>query len=285
MRDIILIDNNQIVISNLFQSMKKFNKIDEGYLRHMILNSYRYYRSRFHSEYGELVICHDSPNCWRTDFYSQYKENRKKSRDNQNLDWNEVYSLMNTIGEEVKNTFPYKNIKIDRLEADDIIAILATRFHEQEKILIVSSDKDFQQLQIYPNVKQYSSMKKEFLDCENPKMFLLEHIISGDSSDGVPNILSDDDTFVNKDKRQKSCGKHKIESFVWLYENGELLDLDIQQRWERNEKMIDLSRIPSKYTDSVLGDYEKEPIGKRSKLLDYFIEKKLKNLIGSIQEF
>ena len=158
------------------------------------------------------MICHDGGKYWRKDVFPHYKANRKKSREKSDLDWNAVHGIMDRLYREVSVTFPYKNIKIEKVEADDIIAILCAKYHTEENIVIVSSDKDFQQLQKYPNVRQYNPMKKEFMKCEDPENFIIEHILKGDSSDGIPNILSDDDTFVVEDKRQKPCGKKKIKT-------------------------------------------------------------------------
>ena len=81
------------------------------------------------------------------------------------------------------------------------------RVERSEDILIISSDKDFQQLQSFGNIKQYSPAHREYLVCENPEWYLSNHIIRGDSSDGIPNILSDDDTFINPDKKQTIMNK------------------------------------------------------------------------------
>ena len=68
----ILIDNNQVIIANLFSLLKHNNELDENLLRHMILNTYRMYRKKFHNKYGELVICNDSRS-WRKDIFENYK--------------------------------------------------------------------------------------------------------------------------------------------------------------------------------------------------------------------
>ena len=209
----ILIDNNQLILSNLFQLEKQGLDPEDkkDMLLHMVLNSYRLYRSKFHREFGELVICHDSSNCWRKDLFPQYKANRKKSQKNSDVDWKEIHDLMDSVRSDIEKNLPYKNIKVDRAEADDIIYSLCREYHQREKILIVSNDKDFQQLQVFPSVKQFSPTKKKYLVCENPKVFLLDHIIRGDASDGVPNILSDDDVFVVDDKRQKRLTSKRFE--------------------------------------------------------------------------
>jgi len=276
----ILLDNNQLVIASLFHAVKSENGLTEDLVRHLVLNMYRMYRKRFSAEFGEIIICNDGREYWRKNSFPQYKANRKKQRKSSSVDWSEFYGIMNVIQDEVIKTFPYKNLQINDAEADDIIAIISKHNHNNEKILIVSSDKDFQQLQRYENVYQYSPIIKDFLICEDPENFLLEHIIKGDSSDGIPNILSDDDVFVEENKRQKPCGKKKINTI-----KGELSEWTNSNNWNRNQRMIDMNMIPEEVESSILEEYAKEPIGKRSNMLDYFIQKNLKNLMESIEEF
>jgi 5'-3' exonuclease len=278
----ILLDNNQILIASMFQSFKQNQEMNEDYIRHLVLNTYRMYRTKFSKTYGELVICNDSPYCWRKDFFPPYKQNRNKSKKESPHDWNEIHNAMDNIREEIKTVFPYKNIRVDKTEADDIIAVICKHYNTTEKIIIISSDKDFQQLQRMPNVKQYSPLKKTFIECENPKNFLLEHIIRGDSSDGIPNILSDDDVFVNDDKRQKRITKKVIEGLHEELQNGVIHE---RANWERNKTLIDLSYIPVEYEDEILEQYNTEETKGRENLLNYFIEKKLKNLMEYMGDF
>jgi len=278
----ILIDNSQVILSSIFGQIKgNADLIDESLVRHITLNSYRYFRNRFGEEFGELVICDDSSNCWRKDFFPFYKANRKKSQEKSGQDWSAIYDTLTTIRNEIIETFPYKNMRVERCEADDIIAVLCKNMHMQEKIMIVSGDKDFKQLQMYPNVYQYSPIQRTMLDCDDPESFLFEHIVKGDSSDGIPNILSDDDVFVNEDKRQKPCGAKKISS---LREDRE--SVESTRNWARNKMLIDLSEIPDEVEDRIMQHWYYEPIvGSRSKIFNYFVEHKLRNLMGDIQEF
>ena len=276
----ILLDNNQLVIASLFHATKSENGLTEDLVRHLVLNMYRVYRKKFSSEFGEIIICNDGRQYWRKDSFPQYKANRKKQRKSSSVDWNEFYDIMNVIHDEILHNLPYKNLQINDAEADDIIAIISKHNHTNEKILIVSSDKDFQQLQRYSNVYQYSPIKRDFLTCEDPENFLLEHIIKGDSSDGVPNILSDDDVFVQEDKRQKPCGKKKIDIV-----KSELSEWNETDNWNRNQLMIDMNMIPEEVESSILDEYNKEPIGKRRNMLNYFIQNKLKILMEHIEEF
>ena len=266
----ILLDNNQLVIASLFHASKTEAGLTEDLVRHLVLNVYRMYNKKFSRKYGNIIICNDGRHYWRNEMFEYYKANRKKQRKTSSVDWDEYYKIMNVIQDEIVNNLPYKNIQIDNAEADDIIAILTRHFHTNEDIMIVSSDKDFQQLQRYPNVHQYSPIKKDFLVCENPEEFLIEHIIKGDSSDGIPNILSDDDVFIQEDKRQKPCGKKKIGII-----REELSEWTSTDKWNRNQQMIDMTMIPEDVENTILLEFNKEPVGKRSNILNYFIQKNL----------
>jgi hypothetical protein len=278
---IILLDNSQVLIANIFSVTKSQSKIDENFIRHLVLNTYRMVNTKFSKSYGELIICDDTSHCWRKDNFEFYKANRKRDQKKSSVDWNEIFDVMNTIRTEVRENFPYKCMAVDRVEADDVIAVLAKNYHESERVLIVSNDKDFQQLQRYPNVEQYSLMKKQFLVCDNPEKFLMEHIIKGDSSDGIPNVLSDDDTFMVQDKRQKPCGKKRIE---------QIMDDPSNEEWEgnfkRNQTMIDMTMIPEIFESNILEEFGREKdCNDRSKILNYFIKNKLRNLMSSIGDF
>jgi predicted nuclease of predicted toxin-antitoxin system len=277
----ILIDNSQVVIASLFHSLNQTNEIDEDFVRHLVLNSYRFYRNKFVKKYGELVICSDTGNYWRKDYFPQYKQNRKRSQEKSNIDWRELFNGLNSITNELKDYFPYKFLAVEQAEADDIIASLCMKYGETEKIMIVSSDKDFQQLQRYSNVKQYSPSKKDYLVCENPEEYLIEHTIRGDSSDGIPNILSDDDAIINTEKRQARMTKKKVSEL----RAGTLTTDEIEKNWKRNQILVDFKHIPEDIMDTVFDEFEKEPIGRRKDLLNYFIDHRLKNLMENIGDF
>jgi len=209
----IIIDMNQISIAAIMMHlhMQKSKEPDGKMVRHMILNSVRMYRSMFNQRYGEVVLAYDSRNYWRRDFFPQYKMNRKKSRDGDNKDWDAIFTVLNEMKEEYKQNLPYKFLEIDGAEADDIIGVLCSTL--EEPIMIVSGDKDFIQLQKYSNVHQYSPIQKKHITHENPTTYIKEHILKGDTSDGIPNVLSPDHTFT-EGLRQKPLGKKRIES--WL---------------------------------------------------------------------
>jgi 5'-3' exonuclease len=279
----ILVDMNQISVASVMMHlhMTKSKKPDEDMVRHMILNSLRMYRMRFCDEYGELVLCYDSKHYWRRDFYPEYKSNRKKTRDSSSNDWDAIVGVLNAIKAELKEFLPYNHLEVYGAEADDIIAALSGELEfDNGKTLILSGDKDFIQLQKFSNVTQYSPITKKFVNGQDPDDYLKEHVLKGDSSDGVPNVLSPDNTFVDG-LRQKPLSKKKIATMV----EGVFPNDEVKRNYQRNKKLIDLKESPPELYLECIKVYQEAPDGDRSKLLNYFTQKRLRNLVESIGEF
>ena len=279
----ILIDLSQIMVASTMMSMgKEESEVDIDMVRHMILNSLRMYRSKYYDEYGELILCCDGRHSWRREHFPQYKAARKSNRDADNRNWTQIFGCLDTIKSELKEFFPYKYLEIDEAEADDIIGVLA-RQSGAEKVMIISGDKDFIQLQTYKNVKQYSPITKKLVTAKNPYNYLKEHIMRGDSSDGIPNFLSSDNCIVDKIRR-KPLSKKKVES--WLGESPVDFCTEEQLRnYHRNVKLIDLQYTPLDIVDKIKQQFNENPKGKRSGLLNFFVDRKLNNLIQDIGEF
>jgi hypothetical protein len=279
----IIIDMNQISLASLMMdlNMRKSNEVDEGMVRHMILNSVRLYRTQFNKEYGEVILTYDSKHYWRREYFPQYKAGRKKGREKDNKDWNKIFGVLNKIKAEFKENLPYKYLEVYGCEADDIIATLCKN-NQDEKIMIISGDKDFIQLHKYPSVKQYSPILKKFVKDHNPDTYIKEHILKGDTSDGVPNVLSQDNTFVDG-IRQRPLGRKKIET--WLDIHIDDLPEEVKRNYQRNDKLINLDNVPEELEKEIMFEYEEAPCGDRSKLLNYFIQSRLKNLTSEIGEF
>ncbi len=268
-------------------SYTKDDIVNEEMLRHMILNSLRSYRTKFHKDYGELVICCDAQNYWRRKIFPHYKSNRKKSRDASGLDWNLLFDSLNKIRDEIREHLPYKVIRIDTCEADDIIASICHKYGrflgDDEKILIISGDKDFGQLQKYSNVYQYAPVQKKMIAINNPESFRKEHIMLGDRSDGVPNFISDDDTFI-ENKRQKPLRRDKISE--WIYMDPEqFCNREMLRGYKRNQMLIDLGKIPEDLQNECIKQFDFAECNDRSKIFDYFIKNRLGNLTESISDF
>lgn len=282
----IILDLSQVMLSNIMVQLGNHTnaQVDENMVRHMCLNSIRMYKTKFGPEYGEFVIACDNKNYWRKSLFPYYKANRKKSQAASELDWKAIFECLNKIRGELKEHFPYRIIDVESAEADDIIGTLCIEFgNTSEKILILSGDKDFQQLQRYINIRQYNPVLKKFITCNDPDKFLAEHILKGDAGDGIPNILSDDNCFV-LGSRQKPMTQKKMDDLTSLGLEGKL-DHPNFRNYMRNKQLIDLTQVPEGIKIQVLESYDGQANKKSSNLLNYFIANRLKNLTESIQDF
>ena len=278
----IIVDMNQISLASvmMYLGMKKTKEVDESMVRHMILNSIRMYRKEHHSEYGEVVLTWDSKHSWRRDYFPEYKASRRKGREESDLNWDDIFGTLNKIRNEIKQNFPYKYLEVFGAEADDIIGFLCEE-NRDEKIMIISGDKDFIQLQKYPNVTQWSPITKKQVNGFDPTIYLKEHILKGDTSDGVPNVLSPDNTFSDG-LRQRPLSRKKIQS--WLNSIKDCDD-EVKRNYQRNLTLIDLTKTPEELKNQIRLEYNNAPHGDRSKLLNYFMIYKLKELTENIGEF
>ncbi len=278
----ILIDMNQISVASLMMHLHmNRGELEEDMVRHMILNSVRMYRTMFNEDYGEMVLAYDSKSYWRRDFFPQYKSNRRKNREEDNKDWDSIFEVLNQIKNEIKEFLPYKVVETYGAEADDVIATLC-KHYQSEKIMIVSGDKDFIQLQKYDNVSQYSPVTKKLVNGVDPNVYIKEHVLKGDKSDGVPNVLSPDHTFTDE-LRQRPLTSKKMHDIL-ATEIDDLND-ELKRNYQRNFKLINLDNIPEKLELDILDDFKGASCGNRSKLLNYFIEKRLTSLTENIGEF
>ena len=278
---------NQVTLSNLMVQLGGNKNVEPDFVRHMVLNSLRSYRSKFQGEFGELVLCYDNKTNWRRDYFPNYKHSRRKGRKESKLDWNNIFDTLHMIKDELTEFFPYKVLEVDNAEADDIIASVvfhvASEPKNYEKVLILSSDKDFIQLQKYNFVSQYSPMQKKYVNGIDPTTYIKEHILKGDRGDGVPNFLSPDNTFVDE-LRQKPMSKRKLETWIDL-EPSDYCNEEMMRNYQRNRTLIDLSYIPDDIKEKCTQTFLDAPEGSRKHLLNYFIKKKLKSLMENIGDF
>ena len=274
-----LVDFSQVFIGS-YMTASKFTSVDMDVIRPAVLNTLRMYRTKFVAEFGELILCCDDRKTWRKDIFPNYKASRKKTRAATSIDWDNLYECLNVLKEELTEWFPYKLVQVEKAEADDIIAVLVGLINERN--LILSSDKDFVQLHQF-NVRQYSPMQKKFVEGD-AKWNLHEKIIKGDVGDGVPNIMSDDNVFIDEGRRQKPITKKKVDAWYELdpdmYCSSEML-----RNYNRNKQLVDLGEVPESICINITKQFETTVVGDRKRLLTYFINHRLKNLTESLSEF
>ncbi len=281
----IIFDFNQVAISNLMEQIgSSKTAVEESLVRHMILNSLRTYVKKFRDSHGpEVIIACDNKKYWRRDIFPHYKASRKKIREASGHDWATIFECLSKIKQELKDYSPYKVIDVDTAEADDIIAVLAMKYSATQKVMILSSDKDFAQLQKYPNVDQYSPILKKHIKEPLPAAQLKQLIIRGDKGDGIPNILSADDCFVTA-TRQKPITEVKI--IKWMNQQpAEFCNEEMLRNYNRNELLIDLAKIPDGLKQNILDTYGDTKAKTKQQFMNYLMSNRLKNLLEVIDEF
>jgi hypothetical protein len=300
----ILLDYSQIAISNLFANIgyghKEKNQlpdvnampgepgsktvVNEDLIRHMVLNSLRMYHMKFGEKYGPMVVCADNRHYWRKDVFPYYKAGRKKTRDNSGLDWHMIFDSLNKIREEIAEFTPYRVLNVNLAEADDLIGIIAKKEHTTERVLVLSGDKDFVQLQKYKNIDQFAPIQKKFITTGNAVETLREHIMIGDAGDGIPNFKSADNSLADG-IRQTSIAKKDLARWVKESKPENFCDIKMLTGYRRNQQLIDLDFIPKDLQKAIVDAWETPHKESRKNLLNYFIKFKLSLLLDHIGEF
>lgn len=265
-------------------------------LRHMVINNIRAHKQKFGPQYGDVVLACDSRKYWRKEVFPYYKANRKKTREASGFDWPAIFDAISVIKEEIKANFPYRVVEVEGAEADDVIAALArwsaendlmegTLLPKAKESIIISGDHDFIQLQMYDHIRQYSPVQKKFVKPEvAPDVYVLEHIIRGDKGDGIPNVLSDDDSIINEEKRQAKIMTKKLEEWIEI-PSSMPTDEKFQRNFQRNKILVDFSCIPKPLIQDIINTYREQGGKDKTKLLNYFIENKMKNMIENLGDF
>ena len=283
----ILLDLSQVMISNIMvQVGQHTDAIQPDLVRHMVINTIRSLKIKFGKEFGELVIACDDRKYWRREYFPPYKGNRKADREKSSIDWPALFDTLNTIKQELKDNFPYRVIQVEGAEADDVIGTISMEFgsvlNNNNKILILSGDKDFIQLQRFGNVTQYDPVRKKDIISNNPELFLKHLVLTGDRGDGVPNVLSPDNSII-EGLRQKPLRETKINELL----NADFASLpeEIVRNWNRNSMLIDLRCTPSVLRTAIMQEYHSQADKPRDKMFNYFIQHKMKLLMESIGDF
>ena len=296
----ILVDYSQVALAAILTFQRELKGTEsevKNLIRHVTLSTLKSYKKKYGKEYGELVICCDGRKYWRKEFFEFYKGMRKSNRDKSDLDWKLIFDTLSEMREDISQHFPYRVMHIDRAEADDIIAVMTQYLQENlliheglveepQKILILSSDKDFKQLQLYPTVKQWSPMQKKYITATKKEIIehKIEHIVKGDTGDGVPNILSKDDVFM-KGERQKPMSAKRLQEF---FDNGFTACRNDEERrnWHRNTTLVDFDHIPPDVKESIIVSYiSSKPKGDKMSIMNYLMEHRCRLLLDEIEDF
>lgn len=296
----ILVDYSQVALAAILTFQRELKGTEsevKNLIRHVTLSTIKSYKKKYGKEYGELVICCDGRKYWRKEFFEQYKGSRKKNRDASDLDWKLIFDTLSEMREDIAKHFPWRVIHVDRAEADDVIAVMSKWLQENQlvqeglveetqKVLILSSDKDFKQLQLYPTVKQWSPMQKKYITATKQEIrdFMIEHIVKGDTGDGVPNILSKDDVFM-VGERQKPMSAKRLAEFIDKGFDACKND-DERRNWHRNATLVDFQFIPEDVQKSIVDTYlSNKPNGDKMTVMNYLMEHRCRLLLEELEDF
>lgn len=332
----ILIDTHHLIhriifaatVNPNFEKPKKGEKYNTSVLKgiflHMFFNNIKMLKQKFEEDYGDIIFCVDKSS-WRKDIYPQYKEHRKKAREESQIDWKSFYPVIDELIQTLDNDFPFKVIAVNKAEGDDIIAVLAKTFHKQESVLVVSEDKDMKQLKKY-GINIYKPIQKAFdqSSIADVTQYMQLHILLGDKVDNIPSIkeftelsvdfikylasqnfyitdvveLSQLDIF-NKfiteftnqfpDKlvfKKGNFGEVKATKFLEdLHINLEANPL-YKKHYDRNNRLISFDYIPTEISDLILEEYNsKNNMYNTNKMRSFFISNMLSNLITEVDSF
>lgn len=297
----ILIDYSQVALATIltFQRELRGNEAEvKNLIRHVTLSTIKSYKKKYGKEFGQIVIATDGRQYWRKEHFAHYKAGRKKAREASDLNWKLIFDTLSEMRDDIAKYFPYKVVNVPRAEADDIIAVLTKwvqdneliqegLMEEPQKVLILSSDKDFKQLQLYGNVKQWSPMLKKYITAtkQEIKDFTVEHIVKGDAGDGVPNIFSADDIFLQEGVRQKRVSAERLSEFM---EKGKDACRNDQERrnWDRNEKLVSFAHIPDDVANEIIEVYKaSKPNKDKMKIMQYLMDNRCRLLLDEIEDF
>jgi hypothetical protein len=296
----ILVDYSQVALAAILTFQRELKGTEsevKNLIRHVTLSTLKSYKKKYGKDYGELVICCDGRKYWRKEFFEFYKGMRKSNRDKSDLDWKLIFDTLSEMRTDIATHFPYRVLHVDRAEADDIIAVMVKYLQENllvqeglveepQKVLILSSDKDFKQLQLFNNVKQWSPMQKKYITATHKEIteHKIEHIVKGDTGDGVPNILSKDNVFM-EGERQKPMSAKRLQEF---FEKGfDACKNDEERRnWHRNATLVDFQFIPSDVSEDIIKAYiNTQPSGDKMTVMNYLMEHRCRLLLDELEDF
>lgn len=295
---ILLLDFHNLVYRTLYVSYNEFknrrnsfllgdieNEWSEkdmySYWKHLVMSSFLYTIEQ--KKPNKIIIAMEGRGNWRKSIYPDYKGNRKKGRDESEINFEEFYEILDKFINDLKELF--KNIYIMRInncEADDVIAVMTEEFSKDKlnDIELISTDKDFIQLQKYKNFKQFNPIKKEYVKSINPKRDLEIKIIIGDKSDNISGIKER----LGAKTAEKLLNGGEFKKQTW---EQMLNDKEIKNIFIRNRQLIDFNYIPENIKEKIVDEYNNYKIGKLdgNKVWKWMISQRMSKLSDDWQLF
>ncbi|QDH49150.1 ribonuclease [Pantoea phage Phynn] len=290
--DVVIIDVSNIATATLMANFRPATQdsINESIIRHIVLDTIRSNVVKFKGEYPEIVLAFDDNKYWRRNKAWYYKKHRKAEKEKSDWDWDRLSGFLNPTYDEVRTTLPYKGIRVDFAEADDVIAVVTKdAVAKGKRVLIVSADSDFAALQKFPSVKQWSPTLKKWVTCKHgsPEADLRMKIIKGDKKDSIACIKIRSDYIVTKVEGERAPSIMQKELDVWLESVDPTIEMtpEMAARYRENEELRDFEFIPKDIENSILEVYNAPKIGSRAKFERYCMDHKLSRIFEKMSDF
>lgn len=274
--EVLLIDFSNLAMRCLFSL--PFDPLDENFNRWKILMMGSLKKTLIKFNPDKVIFCLEGHNNWRKLVYTDYKANRVYGppTDANHIDFDIFFGEMQRFIESFSTFLTNAQfLSVDRCEADDLIGVIV-KSHPEWNITCQSSDRDFYQLYKYSNYKQYDGIKKKIIEVLDPKMYLLEKVITGDAGDNVPKLK----TGIGQ-KRAAAIINSSDGLDEWLKKEN------LEKEFERNMKLISFDCIPEEISFNInkaVNDWNSIPFDPK-KTMNFLIENKLTAMFDDFEVF
>jgi len=268
-------DMSNLVYRTVFTA-NKYDPLDTDYVlwKNMIVE--RLLDDLLYFKADRYVIAMDDKNYWRKDIYADYKNKRKSNRKKSVVDFDEFFKVSNPFIEELEQVFPnVQFLRVDRCEADDIIAVLTKDRWSEYDVVCISNDSDLKQLYKYKHYKQFDPIKMNIYTPINSNKDLMVKILTGDSTDDIPNV-------------KVRCGEVTAKKMIdegldKIFKD----DPEIEKNFKRNKQLIDLDMIPEKYKKKIKDVYDTCIINKYNgrKLFNFLMKHRMRGMIENLEVY
>jgi 5'-3' exonuclease len=200
-----------------------------------------------------IIFCMDTPKeqVWRTtDIKVDYKGTRLDLNKKTNFMPTFKYTYNVIIPHILKNNNNIYKLRINKLEADDIIGIICKYLENTHlNIYILSGDEDFLQLGksnlFFINFKNKKPLE---LSSNEAIMALHKKLLLGDKSDNITTIFP---------SRFSHELKNKLLESLELFNVFIKLNPLIEEKYIENSKLINFDRIPDKFKKEIINEFNK----------------------------
>lgn len=279
MKNVLLIDFNNLAIRCFFTpDVGGYTPFPEYQIwKYQLFNSIWSYIWKFDVNIDEVVLAVDAHKSWRKVLFSRYKEKRASDRDKSEVDWDMLHNHLNSYVDELAEFIPFKTLKIQNCEADDIIGVLCLHIKESNYI-VVSNDEDYNQLCDADRVRVYNPKAKKWVTCDDVESFVVSKCLMGQAKDGIFNVKTSLDWGLTEDtqkedgtpKRKPGFGPKTLEKVMkdgyekWLEKNN------LQKRFDFNRNLIDFNKIPETIQKRIISSYVSYKYPDPSNIYEFF---------------